>query len=134
MPVTDEGHGCSITFGTSAFTGVLLAVNGYNFSRPAIETSKMSTSTNHTFMPADLVDRGEIELEFEFDPSLTPPIASATETVTITFPVPSGLSTGATWAASAFMTNYAPAARIGERMQASATLKVSGAVTITPAA
>ena len=134
MPVTDEGHGCSITFGTSAFAGVLLAINGYAFSRPSIETSKMSTTTNHTFMPADLVDRGEIELEFEFDPSLTPPIASAAETVTITFPVPSGLSTGSTWAASAFMTNYAPSAISGQRMPATAPLKVSGAVTITPAA
>lgn len=134
MPVTDEGRGTTILFGTSAFSANLLAINGFGFSRAAIETTRMNTSTNRTFMPEDLVDRGELELELEFDPSLTPPIASAAETVTITFPVPSGLTTGATWAASCFATNYSGAVRIAERMQCTLTLKISGAVTITAAA
>lgn len=93
----------------------------------------MGTTTNHTFMPADLVDRGEINLTFHFDPSLTPPIASAAETVTVRWPTPAGLSNGATWVATCFMTNYTPGAQIGELMTATATLKVSGAVTITAA-
>ncbi len=55
------------------------------------------------------------------------------ETVTIRWPTPAGLTNGATWVASCFMTGYQPGAQIGELMTASATLKVSGAVTITPA-
>lgn len=133
MPISDEGTGVVMTFGTSAFAAFLASVDGPSMSRESIQTSHMGTTTNHTFMPADLVDRGEINLEFHFDPSLTPPIALAAETVTIRWPTPAGLTNGATWVGTAFMTNYTPGAQIGELMTASATLKVSGAITITAA-
>lgn len=136
MPDTDIGTGTSITFGTSGFAAKLIGVPTLaSMSRPSIETSTMATTTAHTFMPGDLVDNGEIELEFEFDPSLTPPINAARETVTITFPIntAAGRTTAASWACSAFMTNYQPGVQMEERMRATATLKISGAITITAA-
>ncbi len=133
MPISDEGTGVVMTFGTSAFAAYLASVDGPSMSREAIQTSHMGTTLNHIFMPADLVDRGEINVEFHFDPSLTPPIAGAAETVTIRWPTPAGLTNGATWVSSCFMTGYTPGAQIGELMTASATLKVSGAITITAA-
>jgi len=133
MPVTDEGTGVAIVFGTSGFSARVVDVDGPSLHRDAIETTHISSTLNKIFMPADLVDRGEIGITFQFDASLTPPIASAAETVTITWPIPSGLTNGATWAASCFMTDYSPSASIGEIMTAKGTLKISGAVTINAA-
>ena len=133
MPISDEGTGVAIVFATSGFSARLQSVDGPNMSRESINTTHMGTTTALTFMPADLVDSGDLTLTFHFDPSLTPPINAAAETVTITWPVPAGLSAGATWVASAFMTGYQPGAQIGELMTAQATLKISGAITITAA-
>ena len=129
----DVGTGTSITFGTSGFSAALISVDGPSSSREAVETSTMATTNSHTFMPADLVDRGEVSLTFEFDPDLEPPIDQAAETITITWPIPSGLSNGATWVFSGFMTDYNPGASIDERMEASGTLKISGDITVTAA-
>lgn len=133
MPISDIGTGTTITFGTSGFAARLMDVDWGGIKRAAVQTTHMGTTSNHSFMPGDLVDRGEIGLTFHFDPSLTPPIASAIETVTITWPVPAGLTNGATWAASCFMTDYKPGAKIETLMEATATLKVTGAITITAA-
>ncbi len=132
MAIQDEGTGCTVTFATTGFAAYLLSVGGPAAERIAIETTHMGTTGSHTFQPGDLVSR-TLDLEFAFDPSLSPPMHSAAETVTVRFPVPSGLTNGATWAASMFFTGYTPGAAIGERMTASATLQISGAVTITAA-
>lgn len=133
MPVSDIGTGTLMTFGTSSFSARIESVDGPSMHRDAIETTHMATTSNKTFMPGDLVDRGEINITFHHDASLTPPIASAAETVTITWPIPSGLTNGATWAASCFMTDYSPTSEIEGLMTAKATLKVSGAITIVAA-
>jgi hypothetical protein len=53
--------------------------------------------------------------------------------VTITWPVPAGLTNAATWVFSGFMTDFKPSSHIEQLMEATATLKVSGGVTITAA-
>lgn len=133
MAISDIGTGTSISFGTSAFSARLVEVEWGGLKRASIQTTIMGTTSNHTFMPGDLVDRGELNLTFHFDPSLTPPIAGAIETVTITFPVPAGLTNGASWAASCFMTDYKPSSKIETLMEATATLKITGAITIVAA-
>jgi hypothetical protein len=133
MAISDIGTGTRITFGTSGFSAKLMSVEGPDMKRPSIQTTDMSTTNNHTFMPGDLVDRGEAQITVQFDPSLTPPIAGAAETVTITWPVPAGLTNAATWVFSGFMTDFKPSSHIEQLMEATATLKVSGGVTITAA-
>ncbi len=132
-PISDIGTGITIVFGTSAFLAHLAGVEGPGMQRESVKTSHMGTTLNHTFMPGDLVDNGEITMEIHFDPSQTPPIHAAAETVTITWPVPAGLTNPATWAASCFCTGFRPGARLEELMTATVTLKVSGPVTITAA-
>lgn len=129
----DVGTGTTITFGTSGSQGALLSISGPSASRPSIETTDMSTTTAHTFMPGDLVDHGEVTLTVEFDPDIEPAITSGAETVTITWPIPSGLSNGATWQFSAFITGFEPSASIDERMEMSITLKISGDITYADA-
>jgi len=133
-PISDIGTGVTIVFGTSAFLAHLESVDGPHMQRESVKTSHMGTTTNHTFMPGDLVDNGEIQMTIHFDPSQTPPIAAVAETVTITWPLPAGKTTPATWAASCFATAFNPGARLEELMTATLTLKVSGAVTIVAAA
>ena len=124
---TDIGTGTTVTFGTSAFTADVLSVNWDGISREAIQTSHMGTTLDHTFMPTDLVDNGEISLEIAFVGALNPPIMTnaAAETVTIVW------AGSGTWAASAFATSFSIGAPLEDKMTATLTLKVTGAVTIS---
>lgn len=127
----DVGTGLSIAFGTSGFSAYILDVGGPNVSRVAVDTTHYGTTGGKTFRPGDLYDGGEVTLQLAFDPSLSPPIFNAEqpETVTITYPTPAGQSTGATWSFSAFMTEYAPATPLEDKMVVAVTLKVTGSIT-----
>ena len=134
-----DGNSTAIVFATSAFAANIISVDGPNITRESIETSHLGTEDNMTFLQAALSDAGEISLEIEFDPDLTPPIGtSATpvvaETVTITWPLPVGQATAATWAFTAFATSYSGGASNGERMTGTLAIKISGDITITPSA
>jgi hypothetical protein len=119
------GTGITISF-SSSFFAEILDVSPPNASRESIATSHMGTSAAHTFMPADLVDWGELTVEMAFDPSTTPPITSAAEAIVITF----ADSAASTWSFSGYMTSFEPSAPLEDRMTASATIKVTGAVTV----
>ncbi len=122
-----DGTGTTILFGTSGFSAKLISVDGPSMERAAIDVTEMA-STAMEFLEASLSDVGSVDITFEFIGSDDPPIDAATETITIDW---AGQGVGKTWAFSGFMTSYAPGAAIGERMQASATLKASGALTVS---
>ena len=124
---TDIGTGTTVTFGTSGFTADILNVNWDGITRESIETSHMGTTSDKTFMPADLVDNGTIVLEIAFVATLSPPIITngAAETVTIAF---AGSATH--WSASAFQTEFSIGAPLEDKMTGSLTLKVTGGITI----
>lgn len=129
----DVGTGTTIAFGTSSWSANILGITGDGASRPAIDTSHMGTSADRTFMPGDLTDNGSVGLEFQFDPDEDPPISAAAETITITFPIPSGLTSGATAVFTGFMTDWSFGVPLEELMTGSATLKVSGNIVWTDA-
>lgn len=133
MAATDVGFGISITF-SSGFFAEIIDVSWSGMTREPVETTHSGTTGGFaTFIPSDIIDHGEITVTINFDPDTDPPIDSAAETCTITFPTPAGGSTGATWAASAFMTGASQAFPIGDRMTQDLTLKVSGDVTYVDA-
>lgn len=123
---TDIGTGTTVTFGTSAFSFDLLAVNWDGITREVVNTSHMGTTTAHTKMPTDLKDSGQIQVEGAYIATLDPPIDAAAETITI---APAG--GGNTWAASAFMTNFSIGIPLEDKMTFSATLEVTGDITIS---
>jgi hypothetical protein len=127
----DVGTGVTVVFGTSGFSGYLLNIDGPEVARVSVETTHYGTTGGKTFRPGDLYDPGEIALEFAFDPDLSVPIFNAEqpETVTITWPIPAGKSSGATWSASCFCLNYKPSAPLEDKMTATMTLKVTGNIT-----
>ena len=121
------GTGITVTF-ASGFLAEILNVNDGDMSRQSIEASH-STSTEKEYLPGVLVDQGQLEVEIAFDPKATPPINSAAETVTVTYP------DGSTWARSGFMERFrhtVPVQPQEDRMTATATIKFTGALTVTP--
>lgn len=129
--MADEGFSTTITFSSGFCAEVQsVALNGY--ARNAIETTHMTTPQGwRTFQPSDLKDPGTLAIEMSFRPNDTPPLTSTAETITVTFPIPAGGSTGATLACSGFMTTFEFADPMDERMTASTELKFTGPPTWT---
>ncbi|HUU32559.1 MAG TPA: hypothetical protein VMW48_00785 [Vicinamibacterales bacterium] len=122
MAVAD-GSGTTVTFATSGFSMHITDVQGPSAERGEIETSYLGTSTWRTFIPEALANGGTVELTVQFDPSISDIITSAAETVTINW-----AGSGNTDAFSAFCTAFSRGARVGELMEGSMTLKVTGAI------
>jgi hypothetical protein len=83
-----------------------------------------------------VIDYGQLDVEYSFNPNDTPPIGGSAENVTITFPIPSGSTNGATLVISSFMINSTftvPAGRNEGIMTAASTLKLTGPPTWTDA-
>lgn len=136
----DIGTGTVVTFGTSGFAAQLLDVKGPHPQRGFEPTSHMGTAApgagkiaNMTFLPHDLVDGGELTLQCHFNPSTTPPIHNTEETITITFPVPAGLTNPATWASKGFVTSYEVTDPLEGKMVVNVNVKLSGNITIVAA-
>lgn len=130
--MADTGHGATLAFATSGFTAQYRSLGGASTTREAIDTSHLGTTTGRTFSPGDISDNGEIEGTLLYDPDEQPPFNAAAETVTLTYPIPSGGLTGATEAFTGFITNWTkPTLSTDELMESSITIKISGDVTYT---
>ena len=130
MPA-DVGTGVSIAFGTSGFTAEILDINGTAIEREVIDSSHHGTSVWRTFIPGDLANPGESTFEFHFDPDEQPPVNAAAETITITFPLPTGGITAATFACSGFISSWEWNVPFEDKMTGTATIKWSGLPTWT---
>jgi hypothetical protein len=132
MAGTVTGYGISITFSTGFFAKIL-NVDGPNMKRANIDTTyAVVTGGWMTFQPSDLKDPGEITVDIIFTPNTTPPLTSAAETITITYPIQPGGSTAATWSCSGYLADFKPKSPIGDKMTANCTLKWTGQPTFTP--
>lgn len=130
----DIGDGATIAFGTSSFTGSWKTLQHTGVTRVSVETTHLGTTSWKTFMPGDLVDPGEISGTLSYDPDAQPPYSGAAETITLSFPVPSGQTNAATMAASGFVTNFdEPTLENDSEMIANVTIKLSGTITWTDA-
>ena len=133
----DAGLGLAITF-SSGFMAEVDDVQWTGISRTAIDSSHMGTAVagagkfgNMTFIPGRLVNPGELKVTIHYNPDTLPPIASASETVTVTYYPSGGNTTGANWSASGFMTGFELGAPKDEKMTATVTVKLTGNVTRT---
>lgn len=128
------GFGVSITF-ESGFMAFITNIDWDGISRSPIDTSNDSLTTPfwRTFVPGKLVDPGAITVDLLLEPSTTfvTPITDAASSVTLTWPKLGAQTTAATWAASGFMTDYKAGAPMDGVMTAQATVKFTGAITVT---
>ena len=134
--VPDDGLGATLTLGTSTWdtAAVITSITPDAITREALDTTHLGTTTAKTFIPSDLRDNGGFSIEFIADAATSTPPMAAAETVTITYPPPSGSTNGATIAGSAFCTEYTPlSAAPGELMKGSAKWKWASTITFTAA-
>lgn len=121
--------GTTVAWGTSTTLNALkvLAVRMPDFAREVIETSNLSTTGSKTFIPADLVDHGSVEIDYQFDPSVDFDTVqgAAAETITIDWGGDGDTSTG-----PGFITGVSRTAEYGPNLLAmTVTVKCSGAWT-----
>lgn len=125
--MADTGNGASITFGTSGFTGCFTELDPSEQTRDALEDSCLATTGQKTYIPGDLVEPGELRAKFLFAADDDLPAFGAPETITVTYPLPSGASTPGTLAGSGFLVGRKPAmVRNGALMECEIRIKWDG--------
>lgn len=123
--------GATISF-QSGFFGEILSIGWGGIERGSIETTHMGTPSGYKqFIPGNLADPGELEVEFNFQAEKTPPITNAAETITVTYNS-DGAGSTSTWSASGFMTAFECEAPVEEVMKGTATIKFTGPITVMP--
>ena len=105
--IPDTGHGASITFATTNWTGKVQGIpTNLDISVPRVDKSYLATSGEREYMPGDLRELGEIEIDVLFEGVTGLPavaVGPTTETITLTYPLPGG---GAAVAASVAGTGF----------------------------
>lgn len=128
MP-TDIGTGATLSF-TGDWDAEILSLSWDGISREAIDTSHMGTTVARTFIPTDLYDPGELTVEFNLDPDYDIETVMTATAETVAVVLQDGAGT-ANWSASGFMTSYSLNAPLEDKQTGSATIKLSGSITIT---
>ena len=121
----DVGTGSSVAFGTTAFEADF-DLQGFDFDgfeRATPETTAMDTAGARTYIVGDLYDPPTATATVIWNPDEPAPYDQPAETVTWTFPTPSGKSTGATMAGSAAIVRWGATIQIEELMTATVTVK-----------
>lgn len=119
-----KSHGITISF-DGGFLGTIRDIDLPEQSREKLDTSHHGTDTYKTYLPADLVDNGELSGEMGWSPGTASPIADEASEVTITF------RNGATWSFDGFLSRLAPKAPVDDLLVADFTLVVAGEIEIT---
>lgn len=131
----NNGTGATIAFATSAWAALIKDIKIKGIKRKALETTHMGTAApaagkwgNATFMPGDISEGGELEIECFYNPDTVIPVDAVAETITISLP-------GSTTPATLAFTGFIIAADIGvpleDMMMVTLTVKISGNVTRT---
>ena len=138
---TDVGTGAVITFGTTG-TNYVPEVNDIRhtgIARPAVDVTHLTTAGGRSYMPGDLYDPGELQIEVNFgdESGLDIPFpwtgsGGAAETITITGPV--AASTGQTMAASGFITGVEYGYPLEDKVTATLMFKLSDDISWTDGA
>ena len=116
------GHGTTITFDTGFFA-TITNIQWTGIERASVPNTHFGTTGGQSFEPADLVNPGELVVEIQHVTTEVPPLNSAAETITITWPDTE------THSASGFMIGYEINATDEELVTATARLKLTGAIT-----
>lgn len=97
------GHGATITFSTSGLTYAFENIQLPTFELEDLEITDLETSDFKEYIAGDLDEPGEGSAVFFFDPTISLPGSGVSETITVTFNLPSGGTTAATFAGSGYI-------------------------------
>ena len=128
--MTDVGTGATLAAGTSGWTGNIQSMSWGGITRKEVPTSHLLTVGGDTFIVGDLHDVGDLTVEIQYDPNDRPPWDQPAETWTVTYPIPSGGSTGASHAATGFIKEFVPGQLdVDGLMVSTFVIKFSGDIT-----
>lgn len=102
--MANETHpvGTTVAWGTSSFTAVAKNVSIDGVEVGDIPITNYASTAYKRYAPHPLIEPPEVTVSIDWDTAqLLPPIGTE-ETITITFPVPSGLSTAGSLAGTAY--------------------------------
>ena len=106
-----------------------MSISAFGRNRAVIDTSHigLAAGSEMTSIPDDLIEVEELEFTYQYNPNTQLPVTAAPETITLTFPVPTGSSNGATMAGTAFVTHDGlPEIAVGTLMIARGRIKFNG--------
>jgi len=129
--MSDTGHGGAITLATSGMALDIISIVPPEETVEDVELPHLGLDDgDHVpYMPADLVEGGELSFVVAVDPDYDAPLRTV-QNVTLTYPIPSGMDNGATWIFSGYVKGYAHGElKTSERMEATITVKVAGNIT-----
>lgn len=128
-----DGAGVTLAFATSGFECKVKS-----FTEPAQSVGKLEytgvADDTKTWKAGTVTENGDLALTIFYDPNERPPLG-VTDTITITFPVPTGHSAGTILTITGFFYNFEPGANeagAGGLIEATVTIAVNTAV-VTPA-
>jgi len=102
--MADTGNGATLALATTGAIGNIRNIGEVARELGKLEDSHLGTTSNKTYIPDDLAEPGEIEVEVEFDASIELPGVGTVETVTITYPIITDGNTAANHAGTGFLT------------------------------
>lgn len=128
--MADVGTGTSITFLTSSLSLQVTNIEMSGTEREAIDITHLGSTSFRKFMPGDLTDLGELSVEVNLDTqvgdSIKNLLAASAETIRITFPIPSGLTTAGKLEFTGFATGFEFALPLEEVQTGTITIKADG--------
>lgn len=131
MAGVDVGTGATVAFGTTGGTYKMREVPGLVQNLPMVDTTYLGTTTQRTMMAGDLITSGPITIPVLFECNVGLPALSGTsETITITYPKKSGVTTAAKIAGSGTISGRTYGnARVDEVMEGSITFQFDNSST-----
>ena len=132
MPTPLQGYQTTLTF-QSGFFSMIKSPSWSGIAREALDTTNMSNANGAmTNIPSKIYNPGTLKISGFFNPDVKPPLTTqAAETVTLTFPIPTGKSNAATWVASGYLTDFDFTADVKTLWEFNGTLTFTGDITVT---
>ena len=91
----DTGHGATIGFGTTGLTYKWRKIGAVEQAGESVEDTDLSNTYYKTFLPGDVYEPGEFEIEYCWNAKDELPALGTVETITITLPSADGVLSAA---------------------------------------
>jgi hypothetical protein len=122
----DLGNGTTLVLASTSLSAEKLNVSGSsNFAVDKIPSTHLGTTTAKTYVPGDLYDGGEFNMEIHWLGDVAPTThVRIIQTITIDWG-----GSGKTWAFTGYIDEWTPTASLHEKMTAAVKITVAGAIT-----
>lgn len=133
MPLRSKGF--AVVFASSGYSFRIVDVNPRNEEVEDVDVTHQGSDTHREYEPGTFIEGGETTLKIHHDSTLTVNVGNggSTETVTVTYPLPTGKTTPAQRQFPGYIKSYNETANLGAVIEAEVVVKVAGKPTYTPA-